>query len=152
PPLRAPLSRASTFVFKNLTAGPASYLLDIHSRDFVFAPYRVDISADGRVAGVWETYRGNAWETKGAEKAVSPEEGQGGGESSVLVEAKVLSKRGFYEERPKCESSFLPPPSVCLYLVCRLSQSPGQTRLLPYVHGRHLEHQHRANLQIDILH
>jgi hypothetical protein len=69
----------------------------------VFAPYRVDIGADGRVVGVWETYRGNAWDNKGAEKVVGHGEGQEVGGENALVEAKVLAKRGFYEERPKCQ-------------------------------------------------
>jgi hypothetical protein len=68
----------------------------------VFAPHRVDIGADGRVVGVWETYRGNAWDNKGAEKVVGRGEWQVGGEN-VLVEAKMLAKRVFYEERPKCQ-------------------------------------------------
>lgn len=75
-----------------------SFLLDVHSRDYVFAPFRVDISADGKVVGVWETYRGNPWDNKGVERIVERDaEGK-----NVIVEAKVVGMRGFYEERAKC--------------------------------------------------
>ena len=101
-PLKARLTRSSTFVFPDLAqtqqGRPKSYLLDIHSRDYAFAPYRVDVSADGNVIGVWETFRGNQWENKGAEKPLG-----GSGTGDVVVEARVLGKRGFYEQRPKCE-------------------------------------------------
>lgn len=101
-PLKARLTRSSTFVFPDLAqsqqGGAKSYLLDIHSRDYVFAPYRVDVSADGKVIGVWETFRGHQWENRGAEKALG-----GSGTGDVVVEARVLGKRGFYEQRPKCE-------------------------------------------------
>lgn len=60
-------------------------------------PFRVDVSADGNVIGVWETLRGHPWENKGVEKAMVAAGGD------VVVEARVLGKRGFYEERPKCE-------------------------------------------------
>ncbi|KAK2807016.1 hypothetical protein FQN50_005590 [Emmonsiellopsis sp. PD_5] len=96
--LRAPITRKSTFEFQT-PAGPQSYLLDIRSRDYIFAPYRVDVDAEGGVIGVWETYRGNAWDNKGVEKVLvrSGTSGQGG--EVVVVEANVVGKRGFYEER-----------------------------------------------------
>ncbi len=73
----------------------------------MFAPYRVDIAADGAVIGVWETFRGNPWENRGVEKYVVDVAGYTGGGSAkkadVVVEAKVLGKKGFYEERATCE-------------------------------------------------
>src|SRR5271155_3951731 len=47
PQLDAPLQRGSILEFSNLTT-PGSYLLDIFSRDFTFAPYRVDITTKRR--------------------------------------------------------------------------------------------------------
>jgi hypothetical protein len=102
--LAAPITRSSTFVFEDLRLpgvnAPASYLLDIRSREFIFAPYRVDVAADGTVLGIWETFRGNPWDNRGSEKFVA----QVGASSDVVIEAKVVGRRGFYEERPKCES------------------------------------------------
>lgn len=108
-PLRAPLTRSSTFVFRNLTSSQqgsrTSYLLDIHSRDVVFTPLRVDIGADGSVLGVWEMFRGNGWENKGLEKFTATASSQG---DLVTVDARALGKKEFFEQRPKCES-FHPP-------------------------------------------
>jgi hypothetical protein len=103
--LTAPLTRSASFVFRNLKATkPESYLLDIRSAEYVFAPYRVDISADGTVLGMWETYRGNPWDNRGPEKfVVDAAAGNGAKASEVTVEAKVLARRGFYEERARCE-------------------------------------------------
>lgn len=105
--LAAPLTRSSTFVFPELGASQAqqqqrreSYLLDIRSREYVFAPYRVDV-ADGRILGIWETFRGNPWDNRGAEKFVATADG--GQNLDVVVEAKVVARKGFYEERSKCE-------------------------------------------------
>jgi hypothetical protein len=104
--LSAPLTRSATFVFRNLesTEKPESYLLDIRSAEYVFAPYRVDIAADGTVLGVWETFRGNPWDNRGAERYVLDAATADAARSSdVTVEAKVLARRGFYEERSTCE-------------------------------------------------
>ncbi|KAB8072838.1 hypothetical protein BDV29DRAFT_146448 [Aspergillus leporis] len=120
-PLSAPLTRSATFVFRNLesTEKPESYLLDIRSAEYVFAPYRVDIAADGTVLGVWETFRGNPWDNRGAERYVLDAATADAARSSdVTVEAKVLARRGFYEER----STFSPlalfkNPMILLALV-----------------------------------
>lgn len=50
----------------------------------MFAPYRVDVGADGNVIGVWETYRGNPWDNKGPEKATGTM-----GAAPVQVEASA---------------------------------------------------------------
>ena len=104
----APLTRSATFNFHHLPASskPESYLLDIRSPEYVFAPLRVDVAADGSLLGIWETFRGNPWDNRGAEKFVfdasAPRGGNSGAEEAVMVEAKVLARRGFYEERSKC--------------------------------------------------
>ncbi|EDP51276.1 hypothetical protein ACP6JD_004397 [Aspergillus fumigatus] len=104
-PLTAPLTRSASFVFRNLKATkPESYLLDIRSAEYVFAPYRVDVSADGTVLGVWETYRGNPWDNRGREKFVVDAAGGNGAKAAeVMVEAKILARRGFYEERARLD-------------------------------------------------
>lgn len=109
--LTAPLTRSATFVFRNLQsstpAQPASYLLDIRSAEYVFAPYRVDVAADGKVMGVWETFRGNPWDNRGAEKFNAVD---AAARKDVTVETKLLAKRGFYEQRSSCK---LPSESMC---------------------------------------
>ncbi|KAJ6000112.1 hypothetical protein N7481_000521 [Penicillium waksmanii] len=116
--LTTSLTRSSTLVFRNIPSGkPESYILDIRSAGFVFAPYRVDVAADGSILGIWETFRGNPWDNRGAEKYVVDVANKR--TTNVVVEAKVLGRKGFYEERAKCEfmrdwkteySSFPPPP------------------------------------------
>ena len=97
------LTRSSTLVFKNLPSGqPESYILDLHAGEYVFAPYRVDVAADGSVLGVWETFRGNPWDNRGSEKYIVDVAGKKSGD--VVVEAKVIGRKGFYEERAKCKS------------------------------------------------
>lgn len=71
----------------------------------------MDVASDGTVIGVWETFRGNAWSNRGMEMFVATV-GGGNGIGDVIVPAKVVARRGFYEERAKCEflSFFLPSP------------------------------------------
>ncbi|KAH8430382.1 uncharacterized protein LDX57_008046 [Aspergillus melleus] len=98
-PLSASLTRSGTFVFRSLhSSKPQSYLLDIRSAEYVFAPYRVDVSADGVVLGVWETFRGNPWDNRGAEKFVV-DAATAASSGDVTVEAKLLTRRAFYEQR-----------------------------------------------------
>ncbi|ODM19907.1 hypothetical protein SI65_04893 [Aspergillus cristatus] len=117
--LTAPLTRSATFVFRNLQpstpAQPASYLLDIRSAEYVFAPYRVDVAADGKVLGVWETFRGNPWDNRGAEKFNAVD---AAAKKDVTVEAKLLARRGFYEQRSKFSPlSLVKNPMILLALV-----------------------------------
>lgn len=105
--LSASLTRSATFVFHDLPssnpdAQPESYLLDICSAGgYVFAPYRVDVAADGSILGIWETFRGNPWDNRGAEKYVVGVTGKK--QVDVVVEAKVLGRKVFYEQRAQCE-------------------------------------------------
>jgi hypothetical protein len=134
PQLDAPLRRHSALEFANLTT-PGSYLLDIYSRDFTFAPYRVDITAkDGTavIDGVWETYRGTRWEDKGpllggasADPNTPPPQSQ-----VVTVSAKVLTKKNFYEERPGFNPmSLLKNPMILLAIVA-LAITFGMPKLM----------------------
>lgn len=112
--LSASLTRSATFVFHDLPssnsdAQPESYLLDIRSAgDYVFAPYRVDVAADGSILGIWETFRGNPWDNRGAEKYIVDVAGKK--QVDVVVEAKVLGRKVFYEQRAQCE--LVPPPPL----------------------------------------
>ncbi|KAE8348341.1 hypothetical protein BDV28DRAFT_143734 [Aspergillus coremiiformis] len=112
------LTRSATFVFPNLksTGKPESFLLDIRSAEYVFMPYRIDVAADGTVLGVWETFRGNPWDNRGAESYVL--DADTANSSDVTVEAKVLARRGFYEERSKFSPlTLLKNPMILLALV-----------------------------------
>lgn len=113
--ISAPLTHTAQFHFKDLpgasssssssaaaVTGTESYLLDIRSKEYVFAPYRVDIAADGTVAGVWETFRGNQWDNRGMESYVKLNSHEGQDGVDVVVQAKVLGRRNFYEERQTC--------------------------------------------------
>lgn len=114
-PLTAPLTRSSTFVFRNLDAAvpakPESFLLDVRSAQFVFAPFRVDVAPNGAVLGVWETFRGNPWDNLGEEKFAASAGSPG---DDVVVEAKVVARKEFYEERASCMSPFIPSSHLVL--------------------------------------
>ena len=67
--------------------------------------------------GVWETFRGNPWDNRGSEKFLADVAGQGSSSTvDVIVPAKVVARKGFYEERAKCEFllSCLDISLVCL--------------------------------------
>ncbi|KAB8214291.1 hypothetical protein BDV33DRAFT_36968 [Aspergillus novoparasiticus] len=119
--LTAPLTRSATFIFQNLdsTGKPESYLLDVRSAEYVFTPYRVDVAADGTVLGIWETFRGNPWENRGAERYVLDATSVNAAKlPEVAVDAKVLARRGFYEEKPKFSPlSLFKNPMILLALV-----------------------------------
>ncbi|PYH72502.1 uncharacterized protein BO88DRAFT_401637 [Aspergillus vadensis CBS 113365] len=132
----APLSRSATFDFHHLPASskPESYLLDIRSPEYVFAPLRVDVAADGSVLGIWETFRGNPWDNRGAEKFVfdasAPRGGNSGAEEAVMVEAKVLARRGFYEERSKFSPLALFKNPMILMALVALGFTFGMPKLM----------------------
>ncbi|KAJ5576358.1 hypothetical protein N7535_003284 [Penicillium sp. DV-2018c] len=120
--LSASLTRSATFVFHDLPssssdAQPESYLLDIRSAgDYVFAPYRVDVAADGTILGIWETFRGNPWDNRGVEKYIVDVSGKK--QVDVVVEAKVIGRKVFYEQRAKFSPlSLVKNPMVLLAVV-----------------------------------
>lgn len=134
PQLDVPLRRDSALEFRDLTI-PGSYLLDIFSCDFTFAPYRVDvITKDGAavIDGVWETYRGTRWEDKGpllggasADPASLPTNPQ-----IVTVSAKVLTKKSFYEERPGFNPMGLLKNPMILLAIVALAITFGMPKLM----------------------
>jgi ER membrane protein complex subunit 7 len=126
PSLSAPLTTRSTLEFQNLTIpssalAPQSYLVTISALSHIFASYRVDLipsgssTGDAAIEGIWETYPGSAWSEKGP--ILGGKAAQGGGatgivasstgknvrdgdqEQVVRIEAKVLGRRDFYEQR-----------------------------------------------------
>ncbi|KAJ5495589.1 hypothetical protein N7539_000705 [Penicillium diatomitis] len=134
--LTASLTRGATLVFRDLPAGhPETYLLDIRAGEYVFAPYRVDVAADGSVTGIWETFRGNPWENRGAQKyvvdVVAGEERrpETAGED-VLVEAKLLGKKAFYEERASFSPLSLLKNPMILMAVVALVLTFGMPKLM----------------------
>ncbi|CEN60150.1 hypothetical protein ASPCAL02591 [Aspergillus calidoustus] len=128
-PLKAPLTSSATFVFPSLNSSTASeykiphkddisgsYLLDIRSSEYVFAPLRVDVDASGFVVGVWETFRGNEWGNRGVEKFRVA--GDTGSKEDVVVDVKVMGRKGFYEARQTFSPlSLLKNPMILLALV-----------------------------------
>ncbi|PYH79625.1 hypothetical protein BO82DRAFT_263601, partial [Aspergillus uvarum CBS 121591] len=138
--LTASLTRSATFVFANIPAHskPQSYILDIRSPDVIFAPYRVDIAADGSVLGIWETFRANPWDNRGPEKYildVTTAAGQDGAVSAattpdVTVEARVLARRNFYEERPRFSPLALFKNPMILLALVALGFTFGMPKLM----------------------
>ena len=61
----APLSADGLFDFRNVSSG--SYLVDIISSDYLFAPLRIDVqdTAAGEELKAWGTWRGNEWSNNG---------------------------------------------------------------------------------------
>jgi hypothetical protein len=102
PPLDAYLTRSNTFNFANISAG--SYLATVHCRDYVFEPLRIDVSIEEAVEGsgekrevvkAWQTFLGNEWDNKG--------ESRGEGGNGLVVEARVIGNKYYYQERGGCK-------------------------------------------------
>lgn len=109
-----PIRRDSSFTFPSLD--PGSYLLTIHTRDFFFAPLRVDVSrsTDGsqedEEVHVWQTFRGNEWSNKGAS--------YGSGKGELRIEVKPAAVKGFYQDRGGFNLlGFLKSPMILMGLV-----------------------------------
>jgi non-ribosomal peptide synthetase component F len=101
-PQDARLTRSNSFNFHNVSAG--SYLATIYSRDHVFEPLRIDVSIEEAVEGsgekkevvrAWQTFVGNEWDNKG--------EARGEGGNGLVIEARPLAPKFFYQERGGCE-------------------------------------------------
>ncbi|KAI9846170.1 MAG: hypothetical protein M1837_004284 [Sclerophora amabilis] len=92
------LTRSNLFHFRDLS--PGSYLLDVHCRDWSFAPLRVDVSSLGEgdkdsaqdgddqlKVEVYQTFRGNEWKNKGERKRERP------------VVLGLVGRREYYSQR-----------------------------------------------------
>ena len=126
-PIRAVLKKDNHFDFTDIpTTG--SHLLDIYSRDYVFAPYRIDItpasdSSHARIAGAWETFRGTKWEDRGVALVAAPTE-------QLDMSAKVLSQKNFYDERQGFSPMSLLKNPMMLMGVVALAFTFGMPKLL----------------------
>lgn len=121
-PATAYLSRRNDLTFTNVTAG--TYLLTLHCRDYVFDPYRVDVEttlppADAHhdapngkveeVVKVWQSFRGNEWDNKGASM------GEGRGSLTIAVEPRA--KKEYYQARTGFDVlSFFKNPMILMAL------------------------------------
>lgn len=97
--INAPLTRANTFVFENVTVG--SYLLSVFCRDYFFENVRIDVTE--AVAGdqqksekveAWQTFRGNEWNNRGERRA---------GLAQGSVEVRPLGMKEYYQARSTCK-------------------------------------------------
>jgi hypothetical protein len=111
----APIRRDNTFQFPNIPE--ASYLLTLHTRDYIFPPLRVDVvtGEDGgsqqqqQNISAWQTFRGNEWGNKG------PSLGSARGE--LVVEMRPSNEKGFYQVRGGFNVlSFLKSPMILMGL------------------------------------
>ncbi|KAH0840592.1 hypothetical protein FOPE_05989 [Fonsecaea pedrosoi] len=127
PPIRAVLRKGNYFEFPEISTS-GSHLLDIYSHDYVFAPYRIDISpssdSDGTVvAGAWETYRGTRWDDRGVALVATPTE-------QLDMSAKILSKKNFYEQRQGFNPLSLLKNPMILMAVVALAFTFGMPKLM----------------------
>jgi hypothetical protein len=113
PPLDAYLTRSNTFNFNNVSAG--SYLATVHCRDYAFEPLRIDVTEEEAVEGTgekkemiraWQTFLGNEWDNKG--------ESRGEGGSGLVVEARPVATKYFYQERQGCKLASDDAPWGCI--------------------------------------
>ena len=127
PPIKAVLRRGNYLEFSDIpTTG--SHLLDIYSRDYVFAPYRIDIdsaseSSDTVITGAWETYRGTKWDDRGVALVASPT-------TELVMSAKVLKKKDFYEVRQGFNPMSLLKNPMILMAVVALAFTFGMPKLM----------------------
>ena len=118
----APIRRDNTFIFRSLDT--ASYLLQIHSRDHIFPPLRIDVttSEDGtQSVSAWQTFRGNEWSNQGPS--------YGTGQDTLKIEVRPVGQKDFYAQRQGFSVlSFLKSPMILMALV-----SVGMIFGLPYL-------------------
>jgi ER membrane protein complex subunit 7 len=122
PLIQAPLRRGNVIEFQDLPA-TGSYLLDIFAHDYAFAPYRVDIAADNTISGIYETYRGTQWSDRGVQLVAEPT-------SAATIQAKVLSKKSFYEERQGFNPMSLLKNPMILFGIAALAMTFGMPKLM----------------------
>lgn len=116
PQLRAVLRKGNFLEFPEIPA-TGSYLLDIYSRDYVFAPYRIDISSTDatatHISGAYETYRGTQWSDHGV--PLTPNDRP---TDDLTISAKVLARKNFYEQRQGFNAlSLLKNPMILMGVV-----------------------------------
>lgn len=127
PPRKALLRRGNYFEFANITS-TGSHLLDVYSRDFVFAPYRIDIVSGSQanenvITGAWETYRGTRWEDRGVSLVATPTK-------DLSFSVKTLSSKSFYEKRQGFNPMSLLKNPMILMGVVALAFTFGMPKLM----------------------
>lgn len=97
--LKASIRKGNYIEFPSIpTVG--THLLNIYTRDYALAPYRIDVALSPtdpsvtEITGAFETYRGTQWSDHGVALT-------SGGKStqSLVINAKVLARKNFYETR-----------------------------------------------------
>ena len=117
-PISALLTRSNTFFFDDVA--PGSYLLNVHCRDYLFEPLRIDIVANDTAPGgefvtTWQTFRGNEWDNKGEIRG----QGYGADPEGVKIEVRPTGVKDYYQPRQGCTFFFPYAMSVCkILLVC----------------------------------
>lgn len=101
----APLSTDGSFDFRNVSSG--SYLVDIVSSEYLFAPLRLDIldTAAGEEVKAWGTWRGNEWSNNGEVFQVKSLGEQPGREGIKRVEISVAATKEVFIDRVGCKLS-----------------------------------------------
>ncbi|EXJ93719.1 hypothetical protein A1O1_02112 [Capronia coronata CBS 617.96] len=127
PPVKAVLRRGNYIEFPDITT-VGSHLLDIYTRDYVFAPYRIDISpspdSPGTViTGAWETYRGARWADRGVALVTAPTD-------KLDISAKVLAAKEFYEQRAGFNPLTLLKNPMILFGLVALALTFGMPKLM----------------------
>ena len=135
-PLTAVLNRANKFVFANVPSG--SYLFEVHARDYVFEPLRIDVADEAGKEYVksWQSFRGNEWDNKG-EKRGEGEANVAGGVAKADVYVSVLGSKEYYAKRQGCE---------CSQHLCSLLYVTNTNRSLCHEHIRQSNDPHRSLL------
>jgi hypothetical protein len=122
PPLEALLQKGNTIEFRDLPQA-GSYLLDVYAHDYTFAPYRIDIGADDKISAVYETYRGTQWSDHGIQLVAEPV-------NAATIQAKILSKKEFYEVREGFNPVSLLKNPMLLLGIAALALTFGMPKLM----------------------
>lgn len=117
----APLSSDGLFDFRNVTAG--SYLVDIVSLEYLFAPLRVDVldNTDSQGSGsqgsleevkAWGTWRGNEWSNTAEPYDMMSESGV------RKIKVEVRGKKEIFYERVGCTYSLFLSHTITAVVGC----------------------------------
>lgn len=122
--LKAIIRKGNYIEFPSVSI-PGSHLLNIYTRDYTFAAYRIDVSPTAEITGAFESYRGTQWSDHGV--ALTP-----GGQPtrSLTITAKVLAKKQFYETRPGFNALSLLKNPMILMGVVALAFTFGMPKLM----------------------
>lgn len=121
-PIQAPLRKGNVIDFQKLPKA-GSYLLDIYTHDYTFAPYRIDIGADDKISAIYETYRGTQWSDHGIQLVLEPT-------TTATIQAKVLSKKSFYEAREGFNPASLLKNPMMLLGIAAIGLTFGMPKLM----------------------